>query len=174
MNSSTEMKLQKIQRGSALFRTLCSALFIPVVVIAIAASVAIAAGLTAHIDYHGQTFIPAQMELPARLLLLATVLAAAAVVMKALYHLRCLAGNYAQRQIFTTDSARQIRQFGISCILWGLLKMVWVFLPLMTAGARAPSYGMSTDAVLIGAVIVGLSWFAEMAAALREENDLTI
>jgi hypothetical protein len=174
MNSSSEMKLQKIQRGSALFRTACTALFVPVVVIAIAASVDVVAGLTAHIDYHGQTFIPAQMDLPARLILLAVVLATAAVMLKALYHLRCLAGNYARRQIFTTDSARQIRQFGISCILWGLLKMLWVFLPLMTSGARSPVYGVSTDSILIGAVIVGLSWFAEMAAALREENDLTI
>ena len=79
-----------------------------------------------------------------------------------------------RREIFTTDSARQIRQFGICCMLWGLVKVAWAFLPLLITAHRLSAYSTSIDPILIGAVIVGTSWIAEMAAALREENELTI
>lgn len=173
MNSPHETKLRKIERASVFLRAVCTALFIPVVVIALAAIVSTLAGWTAHISYSGQTFIPATMDLSGRLILAAACLVTAAVIMKALHHLRRLACNYARREIFTADSAREIRQFGISCVLWGFVKLGWSFLPLAIVGGRTTIY-VNTDAVLIGAVIVGISWFAEMAAALREESDLTI
>jgi hypothetical protein len=174
MNLTPQMKLQKIQRYSALFRTLLAVLFVPVVVITLAAAVATVAGWTAHISHQGQTFIPADMSLAARLVLTAVIGASGAVMFKMLLHLRRLADNYSRREIFTTDSARQIRQFGIGCILWGLIKLVWAFLPLVISAHRLSVYSTSIDPVLIGAAIVAISWFAEMAAGLREENELTI
>lgn len=174
MNSANEQKLQKIERAGFILRAVCSALYVPVAIIAAAATVSILAGWTAHISYMGQTFQPAELALPSRLLLAAVGLGTAVVLMKALYHLRRLAANYARREIFTADSSRQIRHFGISCILWGVVKLVWTFLPMLISAHRMTAYSTSIDPILIGAVIVGLSWFAEMAAALREENDLTI
>jgi hypothetical protein len=173
MTTPHEMKLQKIERVSFLLRAICTALYVPVIVIGIAATIAILAGLTAHISYAGQTFIPAEMTPASRLLLAVVGVATAAVLFKALHHLRRLAGNYARREIFTAESARQIRQFGVTCMLWGVIKLIWAFLPLAVSTGRSLVY-VTTDAIWIGAVIVGLSWFAEMAAALREENDLTV
>ena len=174
MNPSPDLKLRKIERVSFFVRAVCTALYIPVAVIAIAATVSILAGWSAHISYEGQTFVPSDLTLPSRLILAVVGLATAAVLVKALHHLRCLSSNYMRREIFTTDSARQIRQFGYSCMLWGVVKLVWVYLPLLIPAHRLSGYNATVDPILIGVVIVGMSWFAEMAAALREENDLTV
>lgn len=174
MNPSHETKLRQIERASFILRAICTALYIPVVVIAIAATVSILAGWTAHISYHGQTFVPSELSMQSRVILAVVGLGTAAVLFKALHHLRQLACNYMRREIFTADSARQIRQFGISCMLWGVVKLVWTFLPLLIPAHRLTGYGATIDPLLIGAVIVGMSWFAEMAAALREENELTV
>jgi len=174
MNSSNESTLQKIERASSVLRAVSTALYVPVIIVGVAATGSILAGWTAHISYQGQTFVPSEMVLSSRLLLAAVVVGTAIVLLKALRHLRHLAGNYMRREIFTIDSARQIRQFGITCVLWGVAKLAWAFLPLLISATRPPVYNASTDSILIGAVIIGLSWFAEMAAALREENDLTV
>jgi len=174
MNSENELKLQKIERASRLLRTLFTVLFIPVTVIAVAVTVSVLAGWTAHIKFDGQTFEPAELVLTARLFLAAIVVAMAAVMAKGLFHLRRLMGNYSRREIFTLDSARQIRQFGITCVLLGLVKLAGAFLPLMLASSAHRAVNLNADAVIIGAVVIGISWFAEMAAALREENDLTV
>lgn len=174
MNPSAEMNLRKIERYSSLLRVVCTTLYVPVGVITAAATVSILAGWTAHISYHGQTFVPSEMALSSRLILAAVGIITGAVLVKALHHLRRLACNYMRREIFTADSAQQIRQFGYACMLWGVVKLVWVFLPLLIPADRITAYNASVDPILIGAVIVGLSWFAEMASALREENDLTV
>jgi hypothetical protein len=174
MNSSSEAKLRQIERASFVLRALCTALYIPVAVVTLAATVSILAGWTAHISYHGQTFVPSELALSSRLILAAVGLITAAVLIKALHHLRRLACNYMRREIFTADSARQIRQFGIACMLWGVVKLGWTLLPLLIPAQRLTVYSTSLDPILIGAVIVGISWIAEMAAALREENDLTV
>lgn len=173
MNPEIEQKLRKIERYSNLLRALCWALFVPVIVLPLAATTSILAGWTAHIAYDGQTFVPSEMALSSRLLLAVVMMATGAVAIKGLSHLRRLLGNYSRREIFTSDSARQIRQFGITCVLWSFVKLAGALVPLaMVHGPHSVSF--SGDTFFIGLVIIGLSWFAEMAAALREENDLTI
>ena len=174
MNTSNESKLQKIERASNIMRGVSHALFVPVIIIGIAATISILAGWSAHIDYLGQSYVPSGMALQPRVILAVVVIGTAGVLLKALYHLRKLGGNYARREIFTADSARHVRQIGISCVLWGVVKLVWTFLPLALSAHQPPVYNASTDSILMGVIIIGLSWFAEMAAALREENDLTI
>lgn len=174
MNSSSETKLRKIERYSSLLRTACTVLYVPVAIISVAATVSILAGWTAHISHEGQTFVPSELALTSRVILAVAVLVAGAVAAKGLHHLRGLACNYMRREIFTVDSARQIRALGFTCMLWGVVKVAWAFLPMLIPAHRMTVYSTSIDPILIGAVIVGISWFTEMAAALREENDLTI
>jgi hypothetical protein len=174
MNPESELKLQKVERYSRLLRVVCTALFIPVAVIGLAASVSTVAGWTAHIKIDGQTFVPSELVLTSRLLLAAVVLAAAAVAAKGLCHLRRLMGNYSRREIFTLDSARQIRHLGVTCVLWGLVKLAGAFLPLMLATQAQRTVNLNADTIIIGVVIIGISWLAEMAAELREESELTI
>lgn len=174
MNPNTETKLQKIERTSAVLRAACSGLTALVALLAVVATAAVIAGRATSINYYSQSFVIAELGLRSRLILAGVGIATAFVVLKALYHLRRLLDNYSRRQIFTEDSARQIRQFGVSCILWGGIKAVWTFLPLLISANPPRSFPLSIDSIVIGAVVVGLSWFAEMAAALREENDLTV
>jgi len=174
MNPSNETNLRKIERASALFRAISTALLIPIVIVPVAATVSILAGWSARINYEGQYFNPSDLPVSSRLVLAVAVLLAGGIGAKALFHLRCLAGNYARREIFTTASARQIRHFGNTCMLWGAMKIAWVFLPLWITAHGTGVHSMSFDSILMGAVIVGISWFAEMAAALREESELTI
>lgn len=174
MNPQIELNLRKIERTSRVLRTLFTVLFIPVTVIAVAITVSVLAGWTAHIKFDGQTFVPSELVLPARLYLSAIVVAMAVVLAKGLFHLRRLMGNYSRREIFTLDSARQIRQFGVTCVLFGVIKIAGAFLPLMLASDTHRAVNLNADAMIIGVVIIGISWFAEMAAALREENDLTV
>jgi hypothetical protein len=172
MNTNT--KLHRIERASLVLRAGCTGLSIAVVILALAGTVSVLAGRATSVSYYSQSFDIAGLELGSRLMIAALGIATAAVFLKALYHLRRLSTNYARREIFTGDSARQIRQFGISCILWGVAKIAWAFLPLAIGANPPASTGLSIDSILIGAVVVGISWFAEMASALREENDLTI
>ena len=168
------MKLRRLERASILLRAVCTGLFALVVVVVIVATVAAFAGRLTSVNYYSQSFVIAELGLRSRLILAATGVATALIFLKALYHLRRLLDNYSRREIFTTDSAKQIRQFGVSCMLWGVIKVIWAFLPLVVSANPPRSFGLSIDSVIIGAVIVGISWFAEMATALREENDLTI
>lgn len=174
MNPQIETKLRRIERISSVLRGVCAALIVPVGVLACFTLTAVWFTQGARLEYFGQSFAIADLTAAGRVMVSVLALASGAVVIKALVHLRGLLGNYARREIFTADSARQLRNFGVSCMLWGLLKLGWAFLPLMAFAQRHDPIRVEGDALMIGFVIVLLSWFAEMAAELREENDLTI
>src|SRR5258708_2176408 len=126
-NKSTEMKVRKIERTSLLLRSACTGLLIFELVVAVVATVAIFAGRLTSVNFGSQSLVIANLGQGPHLLLAAIGVATAGVMFKALYHLRRLFDNYSRREIFTTDSTRQIRQFGISCILWGVINVVWAF-----------------------------------------------
>ena len=174
MNSQSENELRRIERISALLRGACTVLLCLVGLIAAVAAVAVVAGRVSGIDIGGQTIAVAELTATGRILVAAVGLATAAVIVMALLHLRRLLDNYSRREVFTVGSATQLRRFGVSCILWAALKVVWAFLPLAVLAHAPRTVGVNLDALVIGAVIVVVSWFAKMAAALREENELTV
>jgi hypothetical protein len=174
MNPQTESKISRIEKYSARLRVFCTALLVPAAVLPVALAVAAFVVHGSTINYFGQTIPLADLTTGGRAALAILSLLSGVVLVKALLHLRRLLCNYAKREIFTADSARQVRHFGESCMLWGLLKIAWAFLPLMVRGQSVSSIQLSGDTILLGGIIVVLSWFAEMAAELREENELTI
>ncbi len=174
MNADVEKKVKRIKRTSVVLRAVCTGLLVFTGVVAVFALIAMLAGRVTRIGDHSQSFVIADLALRSRVILLAICLAAMGVILKALFHLRRLFDNYSRQEIFTAGSARQIRQFGYSCILWGVIKAVWAFLPLILSTNPPLSYAITGDPIIIGVVIIGISWFAEMATNLREENELTI
>ena len=95
------------------------------------------------------------------------------VVFKCGYHLHRLLGYYSRGEVFSMESAGQIRQWGIACVLWGVLKFGWLLVPFLIANAsRKPGDGLSL--IVNGLIIVAISWFMEMAAEMREEHELTV
>lgn len=174
MNPQTECKISQIEKNSARLRVFCTVLLVPAIILPVALAVSAFVVHGSTINYFGQTVAVADLTPGGRFALAILSLLSGAVLVKALLHLRRLLSNYAQREIFTADSARQVRHFGVSCVLWGFLKIAWAFLPLMVQGQSVSSVRLSGDTILLGGIIVVLSRFAEMAAELREENDLTI
>jgi Protein of unknown function (DUF2975) len=90
------------------------------------------------------------------------------------YQLHRLLDNYSRGEVFTTESAGQIRKWGIACVLWGVLDLGWMLVPHMIVNARNEQQGGWLSLVGNGLVIVAISWFMEMAAEMREEQDLII
>lgn len=84
-----------------------------------------------------------------------------------------LLGFYSRGEIFTKQSADQIRRWGIACVAWGIVKLGYGFLPLLVANSRGRQ-GADLSLIVTGLSIVAISWFMEMAAEMQEENDLTV
>jgi hypothetical protein len=86
-----------------------------------------------------------------------------------------LLGFYSRGEIFTRASARQIRLWGFACVAWGIVRVGWLFLPLVLANSeRHLGTRMDPGAIFTGLGIVAISWFMEMATEMREENELTV
>lgn len=178
MNISTlspnETNLRRIQTASSVLRRICTVLLVAMSIFTVAAIVSMATGHLTSVTFPGETIPYAKLTSVGRIVIGFFALLGAALVIKGLYHLRRLLNNYSQRQIFTIESARQIRHFGFTCAVWGALKFAGAFLPAILLADSSRLFPAEADTLLIGAVIVVISWFAEMAAVLREENDLTI
>ncbi|HEY4301409.1 MAG TPA: DUF2975 domain-containing protein [Candidatus Didemnitutus sp.] len=174
MNPQIEAKLRRIERLSVLFRGSCSVLIAIFGIATLVATMATFAGRLTKLSTFGQSIALQDATARAPVIVAGLVLVTGAVIIKALYHLRTLSGNYARRDFFTTDSVRQIRNFGVSCIFWGLVEVAWAFLPAVLPASPPVAVHLTIDSLLIGAVIVAISWLAEMAAVLREESELTI
>lgn len=179
MNASTalrptETKLHRIQRISRVIRAFCTFLLIVSSAGAAAATAATLIGRGATVRFFDRAIVVSELSFPARLLVAAVCLLTGAVFAKAIYHFRRLMSHYARREIFTHDAARQIRHFGYGCIGWGVMKIVWAFLPSMAAGHAPHTISVGAEPIVMGGAVIVLSWFTEMATLLREENDLTI
>lgn len=87
-----------------------------------------------------------------------------------------LLGNYSRGEIFTKGSAEQIRQWGLACALWGVARYAIQFLPRVPAirDSFKPGEVQGLGLMVNGLIIVAISWFMEMAAEMREEQDLIV
>jgi hypothetical protein len=84
-----------------------------------------------------------------------------------------LLGFYSRGEIFTRKSAGQIRGWGFACVALGIVKLGYALLPFLVANSRR-TQGMDLSMIVNGLIIVAISWFMEMAAEMREENELTV
>jgi hypothetical protein len=98
-----------------------------------------------------------------------------AVKFKGIYHLYRLFGNYATGNIFTAGSTGQIRQLGITALLWFGVNILFAVATI--AFVRPPPthrIPFHFDSLATGVVIIVISWLMQMGAEMREENELTI
>ncbi|HMB95610.1 MAG TPA: DUF2975 domain-containing protein, partial [Tepidisphaeraceae bacterium] len=115
------------------------------------------------------------LSLQARLILITILALSMGVMFKGLYHLQRLFSDYSRGEIFTTKAAVQIRQLGITAILWAFVGIIWAIAALGFARTHQPmSFKLHLDSIFTGVVIIVISWFMQAAAEMREENDLTI
>jgi len=172
MRTEVQAKLQKIKKVSTILRAICKGLLALVTLIGLSCVVFVAFGVGG-VNYDNVIFQTAELTLGHRLILGAVTTLAFGALFKCFYHLHRLLGNYSRGEIFTRESVGQLRQFGIACLLWGVMSFLWV-LSLAISAHPARSFQGHIDAFGIGAIIIVIAWFMDMAVDLREENELTI
>jgi len=175
MKPETEKRLKKIKRMSNVLRVVCQVGMVILTCVFLVAMVAILIG-RGSICFADNCSLPlAPLTVPARLVLAVVSAFGIAVGFKGFYHLYRLLGNYGRGDIFTTDSAVQIRRLGITVLLWYGACILWAFTAVALSPTTLPfSVQFHSDSLVIGPIIIVISWFMEMAAEMREENELTI
>lgn len=180
MRPENEARLKKIRGISGLLRVICK-LFLALPVLAELW------GLWYLFSVHG-------MPIRTRIVMGANYTLQWAAMFLFVYYLHRLLGNYSRGEIFSRDSALQIRRWGLVFVLWGAIQFVSLYVPgaelshpsPIGTNSQAQSYGSDVKDHLVdwqryggarmvnGLIIVAISWFMEMAAEMREENELTV
>jgi Protein of unknown function (DUF2975) len=172
MRPEIQARLQKIKKVSVILRVICAVVMALIALIGIGCVVCVAFGVGG-VNYDDVIFQTAGLTLGHRLVLGAVTVLTFGILFKCFYHLHRLFGNYFRGEIFTRESVGQLRQFGIACLLWGGMNFLWL-VSLATSTHPAKSFHGHADSFAIGAVIILIAWFMDMAVDLREENELTI
>jgi hypothetical protein len=172
MRSEIQAKLQKIKKVSITFRVLCTGLMALIALVGLSCVVCVVFGVGG-VNYDNIIFQTAGLTLSHRLVLGVVTALTFGTLFKCFYHLHRLFGNYSRGEIFTRESVRQLRQFGVACLLWGVMNFIWVA-SLATATHPEKSFHGNADSFVIGAIIILIAWFMDMAVDLHEENELTI
>ncbi len=172
MRPDNSKKLRKIRKVSIVFGGVSVVLSAVVALLGLAAVVCVVFGVGG-INFEGVLFQTGGLSLGHRLILGAVTGVAWAVLFKCFYHLWRLFGNYSRGEIFTRESVGQLRLSGIACLLWGVMSFLWM-LSLAVSLHPTKSFGGHFESFSIGAVLVVIAWFMDMAVDLREENELTI
>jgi hypothetical protein len=172
MRPEIQAKLQKIKKVSTILRAICKVLLALITFTGLGAVVSVIFGVGG-INYNNVIFGTAGLPIGHRLFLGAVTALAFGVLFKCVYHLHRLFGNYLRGEIFTRESVGQLRQFGIACLLWGVVGFLWI--ALLAISSHPPkTFQGHVDSLGIGVVIIVIAWFMDMAVDLREENELTI
>ncbi len=124
--------------------------------------------------YNGVAIIVSALTDRGRVVLAVILALSWAVMFNCGYQLHRLMGSYSRGEVFTTKSAGQIRKWGIACVLWGVINFGWMLAPHVIANASKKQPGEGLSLVVNRLVVVAISWFMEMAAEMREEQDLII
>jgi hypothetical protein len=175
MKPESENRLNKIKRMSKVLRVICQVgmMILTCILIGVMVLVLIGRGSICFADNCSLPLAP--LSVPARLVLGVVSALGIGVGFKGFYHLYRLLGNYGRGDIFTTDSAVQIRQLGITVLLWYGACILWASTAVAVSPTSLPfSVQFYSDSLVTGPIIIVISWFMEMAAEMREENELTI
>jgi hypothetical protein len=173
MRPENEAKLRKIKRISGILRAICKVFLVLIVLGLLAGMGALVVG-RGSIGYFDVWLQVNKLTLGRRLLVLAMSTLISAVMFKCIYHLHRLFGNYSHGEIFTRESVGQLRQLGITCVLWGGMKVLWALMPLVLWRQSIAGVHVRADSIPIGIVIIVVAWFMDMAVEMREENELTV
>jgi uncharacterized membrane protein YciS (DUF1049 family) len=166
--------LQKIKKVSEILRTICTCLLVFVALITVVSVISLSVGVGA-VTYSNLIPETSELMVGTRLLIAGACGLVLGALLKCFYHLRRLFGNYARGEIFTRESVGELRNFGMACLLWGVLNFVWaISLSLTLSPHPEKSFEAHFDSLAIGAVLVAIAWFMNLAVELKEENELTI
>ena len=181
MNTETQVKLGKIRKMSKIVRAFCKIGGGLLGIITLLLMILIIIGEKNSTVQFGNSPKISASQLTAGTKCLAIIFAAvvSAVVFKGIYHLHELFGNYAEGNIFTTESVAQIRQLGITLfLLAGVHYLLDPIMSILAGGWSANKagllLGLPVAELLLGLVIILISWVMDLGRELREENESVI
>lgn len=174
MRPENEARLRKIRRVSSILRGVCKGLLVLIVIGFLMSTVALLANRGGSVGYFDVWFRIGELTLGHRLLVLALSALTSAVWFMCIYHLHELFGNYSLGEIFTQGSVGHLRQMGVACVLWGVMKILWVGLSRALSTNPLGPIQVSAEIIPIGIIILVVAWFMDMAVEMREENELTV
>lgn len=189
MSPESEAKLAQVRKYSASLRSLFSFLQF-VVVIGGCISVLLlllTSGEDTGVAIGDMVFRGDELTPTVRILGVFTVLIGFGIAVKLVRHLRNLFSLYAEGRIFTGENVAQIRQIGISILLFGSI-WVWTIaarLVLFALDHPIPQYEAGREAIGLtvnlplatvvgGIIVIVISWIMDVGRELREEQDLTV
>jgi hypothetical protein len=174
MRPENEVKLRKIRRISSLLRWVCKGLLALIVIGFVMATVALLANRGGSVGYFDVWFRIGDLGPGGRMLLLAMGAVTSAVWVWCIYQLHQLFGCYSQGQIFTRAAVSHLRQMGFACVLWGVMKVLWVGLAHALSMQPMAPVQVSAEIIPVGIIVIVVAWFMDMAVDLQEENELTV
>lgn len=174
MRSENESRLRKITQVSKGLRAACTGFLWLIVLQFGMAAFALLLNRGGSVGYFDEWFRVDALTLRQRMLVLSMSATASGIMFLCLYQLRQLFGNYSHGEIFTRESVGHLRRLGVTCVLWGVTKVVWVGLWHVLTVHTPHSFQVSAEAIPIGVIILVVAWFMEMAVEMREENELTV
>jgi hypothetical protein len=172
MRTEIRTKLEKIKKVSSVLQGLCKGLMVLISLLGVSCILCLGFGVGG-INVDGRLFRTGEMPPAQRIAIGVATAIALVMLLKCFHHLDRLFGNYSRGEIFTQGSVRQLRQFGIACVLWGLASFGWTLLLAISAHAPQPIPG-HLDSLGIGGIIILIAWLMDMAVDAHEENELTI
>jgi len=175
MDSELERKLRRIQSFSQVFRRICQGALLVMFLLLLASIAGICIGKGGIIRAFDISIPLGTLGGYQRMVMAVVAVLAIAVPIKGLYHLERLFRNYTEGKIFTVASAGEIRQLGITALLWAAANLIWIAAAVALTERHLPhSFYFRMDSIAVGVTVIVISWLMEMAAAMREENELTI
>ncbi len=175
MRPDPQAQLQKIRQVSTGLRVVCKVVMAFLAVEFLIVAVMLLSDRGVDLGLHGVLFHVIALSFWRRLHLVVMIAISLGFLIRGLYLLHQLFGNYARGEIFTSDSARRLRQMGILYLIWSLTSALSS--PLAYVSAHPPNpyqVDLHLDAIVASLCLLVISWVMLMAADLREENELTI
>jgi bacteriorhodopsin len=187
MTPETAAKLQKVKKYSASLRNLFRFFFVSVILGWFARMLVAWTGPKpsepdvveiAHLVFTGDS-VPAEV----RVIAYAYFTLGLAISLKIFFHLIKLFALYAQGKIFDAENVHQIRQVGYTILISPILWLLTLFIPLFIATdgvtvATSPNLGLNIggvfNEVILGTIILVVSWIMDVGRELREEQDLVV
>jgi hypothetical protein len=179
MNPSVEARLEKVKRTSRGARRVCYWLM---VLVGLGALVGVAATLTLPetltCDVGGVRQSCADLPPGGAVLTIVALVGGLSLVWAALYRLARLFGNYSRGEIFTRASVREIRWLGYLAVAYAVFQLaVFVAALAVFAGAESATnlrFDLPIGPAVVASFLLLLSWVMDVAAEMREENELTV
>jgi hypothetical protein len=182
MNQEAEVRLEKIREVSGIVRGICKGLFAAAILAYTGLAVLFCFGFTSGglVISIGETTIPANStSIGTALLYLIFLTIPFIIALKGLSHINRLFFYYEKGNIFTTETVAQLKQIGVTFLLWTGYEIFASVLALCVSAYLKNSMFIDINpsillSLFLGVFFVLISWVMETGRGLHEENELTI